>query len=173
MYEDKTLTCRECGNEFVFSASEQEFFAQKGFQNEPSRCPACRAARRAQNAAAARPRFLSSPAEIVPCTAVSASKHSARPGSDSYDFSKAGCRQGSLLFLSLFPRGEHGQPHRARTAVSIRSSSFSAAAWFSPRAKRYAFSFGSVPEGRTTNFSSPDRKNSSTSLFGRPVSSSR
>ena len=49
MYEDKTLTCRECGNEFVFSASEQEFFAQKGFQNEPSRCPACRAARRAQN----------------------------------------------------------------------------------------------------------------------------
>ena len=49
MYEDKTLTCRDCGNEFVFSASEQEFFAQKGFQNEPSRCPACRAARRAQN----------------------------------------------------------------------------------------------------------------------------
>ena len=29
MYEDKTLTCRDCGNEFVFSASEQEFFAQK------------------------------------------------------------------------------------------------------------------------------------------------
>ena len=49
MYEDKTLTCRDCGNEFVFSASEQAFFAAKGFQNEPSRCPACRAARRAQN----------------------------------------------------------------------------------------------------------------------------
>ena len=46
MYQDKTLTCRECGNEFVFTASEQAFYAEKGFQNEPSRCPACRAARR-------------------------------------------------------------------------------------------------------------------------------
>lgn len=47
MYEDKILTCRECGAEFTFSASEQEFYASKGFQNQPSRCPACRAARRA------------------------------------------------------------------------------------------------------------------------------
>ncbi len=46
MYEDKTLKCRDCGNDFVFSASEQQFFADKGFQNEPGRCPACRAARR-------------------------------------------------------------------------------------------------------------------------------
>ena len=46
MYQDKTLTCRECGNEFVFSANEQAFYAEKGFQNEPGRCPACRAARR-------------------------------------------------------------------------------------------------------------------------------
>lgn len=46
MYEDKTLTCRECGAEFVFSASEQEFYAEKGFQNEPGRCPSCRAARK-------------------------------------------------------------------------------------------------------------------------------
>src|SRR3990170_4459205 len=43
---DKTLTCRECGQQFTFTASEQEFFAQKGFTNEPSRCPGCRAARR-------------------------------------------------------------------------------------------------------------------------------
>ncbi len=47
MYEDKVLTCRECGAEFTFTASEQEFYASKGFQNQPSRCPACRAARRA------------------------------------------------------------------------------------------------------------------------------
>ena len=47
MFQDKTLTCRDCGTEFVFSASEQQFFADKGFQNEPSRCPACRSARRA------------------------------------------------------------------------------------------------------------------------------
>ena len=48
MFEDKTLVCRECGAEFVFTASEQQFYADKGFQNEPGRCPACRAARRAQ-----------------------------------------------------------------------------------------------------------------------------
>ena len=47
MYEDKTLTCRDCGAEFAFTASEQDFYAQKGFQNEPSRCPGCRAQRRA------------------------------------------------------------------------------------------------------------------------------
>ena len=46
MFEDKTLICRECGAEFVFTASEQQFYADKGFQNEPGRCPACRAARR-------------------------------------------------------------------------------------------------------------------------------
>jgi len=46
MAEDKTLTCRDCNNEFTFSASEQDFFAEKGFTNEPGRCPACRAARK-------------------------------------------------------------------------------------------------------------------------------
>jgi CxxC-x17-CxxC domain-containing protein len=44
---DKTLTCRDCGQSFLFTAGEQEFFAQKGFTNEPTRCPACRASRKA------------------------------------------------------------------------------------------------------------------------------
>ena len=38
MYEDKTLVCKECGKEFVFTAGEQEFYAERGFQNEPQRC---------------------------------------------------------------------------------------------------------------------------------------
>lgn len=42
MYEDKTLTCKDCGNEFVFTAGEQEFYAEKGFVNEPQRCKECR-----------------------------------------------------------------------------------------------------------------------------------
>ena len=46
MKEDKTLACRECGAEFVFSASEQEFYEQKGFTNEPGRCLSCRKARK-------------------------------------------------------------------------------------------------------------------------------
>ena len=45
MYEDKTLICKDCKQEFVFTAGEQEFYAEKGFVNEPQRCKACRAAR--------------------------------------------------------------------------------------------------------------------------------
>ncbi len=45
-YADKALNCRECRQAFVFSAGEQEFFASRGFTNEPSRCPDCRASRR-------------------------------------------------------------------------------------------------------------------------------
>lgn len=42
MFEDKTLVCRECGKEFVFTAGEQEFYASKGLTNDPKRCKACR-----------------------------------------------------------------------------------------------------------------------------------
>jgi CxxC-x17-CxxC domain-containing protein len=45
-YADKTLTCRDCGEPFTFTVSEQQFFADRGFQNDPSRCPECRSARR-------------------------------------------------------------------------------------------------------------------------------
>lgn len=46
MFEDINLTCRECGNEFVFTEGEQKFFAEKGLQNKPSRCSSCRQARK-------------------------------------------------------------------------------------------------------------------------------
>ena len=46
--QDRTLTCRDCGREFIFTVGEQEFHAQKGFTNDPGRCPDCRAARRAE-----------------------------------------------------------------------------------------------------------------------------
>ncbi len=55
MYQDKTLVCKDCGNEFVFTAGEQEFYAEKGFANEPQRCKACRANRKAGGAASAKP----------------------------------------------------------------------------------------------------------------------
>jgi CxxC-x17-CxxC domain-containing protein len=47
-YADKTLTCRDCGTAFVFTEGEQSFYAQKGFTNEPGRCPECRAVRKGQ-----------------------------------------------------------------------------------------------------------------------------
>ena len=46
-YTDKTLTCRDCGSTFTFTAGEQAFHAEKGFTNNPSRCPECRAQRKA------------------------------------------------------------------------------------------------------------------------------
>jgi ssDNA-binding Zn-finger/Zn-ribbon topoisomerase 1 len=42
--EDRTLKCKDCGNDFVFTAGEQEFYKEKGFENEPQRCPDCRKA---------------------------------------------------------------------------------------------------------------------------------
>jgi len=46
VYNDKTLTCADCSQQFVFTASEQDFYAQRGF-TEPRRCPSCRASRKA------------------------------------------------------------------------------------------------------------------------------
>lgn len=47
-FQDQTLTCKDCGREFVWTASEQEFYASKGFQNAPVRCPEDRAAKKAR-----------------------------------------------------------------------------------------------------------------------------
>ena len=84
MFEDKTLVCKDCGKEFVWTAGEQEFYASRGFENQPSAAsPAAMPARTlpAVSArcstpsapAAARPaRFPSSPARTVRSTAASA-----------------------------------------------------------------------------------------------------
>ena len=44
VFHDRTLTCRDCSDAFVFSSGEQQFFASKGLTNDPQRCPTCRAA---------------------------------------------------------------------------------------------------------------------------------
>ena len=41
-FEDKTLKCKDCGNDFIWTAGEQEFFSKKGFTNKPARCKDCR-----------------------------------------------------------------------------------------------------------------------------------
>lgn len=51
VYADRSLTCRDCSEEFVFSAGEQAFYASKSLVNDPQRCPGCRAAaKRARSA---------------------------------------------------------------------------------------------------------------------------
>jgi len=47
-FQDKSIQCCDCGTTFTFSADEQEFFASKGYVNDPKRCPECREARKAQ-----------------------------------------------------------------------------------------------------------------------------
>ena len=46
--QDKTLTCKDCGTQFVFSVRDQQFYAEKGFENEPQRCRDCRTERKNQ-----------------------------------------------------------------------------------------------------------------------------
>ena len=55
-YQDRILTCRDCGQDFTFSAGEQEFYASRGLTNTPGRCPSCRAARRGGQSSAPRSR---------------------------------------------------------------------------------------------------------------------
>ena len=46
MYQERTLKCKDCDEEFIFTVGEQEFYAEKGFQNDPQRCKNCRTARK-------------------------------------------------------------------------------------------------------------------------------
>ncbi len=46
IFKDITLRCSDCGREFIFTAGEQMFYADKGLLNEPRRCPDCRNRRR-------------------------------------------------------------------------------------------------------------------------------
>lgn len=48
-FTDKKLVCKDCGNEFLFSAGEQAFHAQHGLRNEPRRCAICREMMRMRN----------------------------------------------------------------------------------------------------------------------------
>lgn len=48
-YHDKVLKCSECSAEFIFTAGEQMFFADKGFKNEPKRCKVCKSHRAESN----------------------------------------------------------------------------------------------------------------------------
>jgi CxxC-x17-CxxC domain-containing protein len=54
-FADKTLTCRDCGLNFIFTVGEQEFYAAKQFEHEPSRCAECRAQYRNNRGASAGP----------------------------------------------------------------------------------------------------------------------
>lgn len=85
MFNDKTLTCKDCGSEFVFTASEQEFYAEKGFQNEPGRCPQCRAARKNQGRGGSRGDYGRSQRQMYPAICATCGKETTVPFQPSGD----------------------------------------------------------------------------------------
>ena len=102
MFEDKTLKCVECGSEFVFSASEQEFYAEKGFTNEPKRCP-----HSARNAARKR-KVRSSPPKTVLSTALTASTNADITAEATKNKDSRPVASAAGLFLHLLPEwGRH------------------------------------------------------------------
>jgi CxxC-x17-CxxC domain-containing protein len=79
MYNDKTLICKDCGQEFIFTASEQAFYAEKGFTNEPQRCKACRDARKGNSRTGSRQMYDAVCAECGKPCKVPFEPHSDRP----------------------------------------------------------------------------------------------
>ena len=69
-YQDRILTCSDCGQPFTFSADDQAYHAQKGYTNEPKRCLSCRQARKADrggNSGGARQNMQKFPAVCAQC----------------------------------------------------------------------------------------------------------
>lgn len=67
-YSDRILTCRDCGQDFTFTAGEQAFYASRGLTNDPGRCPSCRAARRSGGGGMSAPRPRQSTGEYYETT---------------------------------------------------------------------------------------------------------
>ena len=68
--EDKTLTCKGCEAEFTFSTRDQQFYAEKGFENEPQRCRDCRAQRKTTRSRSQREVFDATCAQCTIATTV-------------------------------------------------------------------------------------------------------
>jgi len=81
---DKTITCKDCNSTFVFTESEQDFYKEKGFENEPQRCPDCRAAKKKQRGDS-RGGFGNSQREMFPAVCAECGKSTTVPFKPSGD----------------------------------------------------------------------------------------
>ena len=95
-YADKTLTCRDCGTTFTFTSGEQEFYASRGFDNPPGRCPPCRAARKAERGAGASTSSYGS--------SYASTSYAAPPRRELFTTTCAGC--GGEARVPFQPRGD-------------------------------------------------------------------
>jgi CxxC-x17-CxxC domain-containing protein len=76
-YQDRTLTCQDCGQSFTFSADDQAYHAEKGYTNEPKRCPACRTSRRNERGGGGG--YGRSPREMYPAVCAQCGKQTEVP----------------------------------------------------------------------------------------------
>ena len=78
-FTDRTLVCADCGSEFTFTTGEQEFYATKGFTNEPKRCPSCRSVRKQDRGGYGGRGYSSAPRQMYPVTCASCGKETEVP----------------------------------------------------------------------------------------------
>ncbi len=78
-FQDKTLTCADCGASFTFSADEQELFQTRGYVNEPKRCPSCRQAKRVERGGSTSSNFGARRATMFPVTCSQCGKQTEVP----------------------------------------------------------------------------------------------
>ena len=78
-YEDRTLTCQDCGQSFTFSADDQAYHAEKGYSNEPKRCDSCRQARRSERGDGGGGGYSSSRREMHPAVCAQCGKDTQVP----------------------------------------------------------------------------------------------
>ncbi len=78
-FQDKPLKCSDCGADFIFSAGEREFFASKGYTNEPKRCPSCRQARKPERTGSSSSSSYGSPRQMFPAQCAACGKDTEVP----------------------------------------------------------------------------------------------
>jgi CxxC-x17-CxxC domain-containing protein len=78
-FRDKAIQCVQCGAEFVHTASAQAFYKEKGFANEPKRCPACRKARKSQGGGGYSPRGGGGDRQMYPAVCADCGKETQVP----------------------------------------------------------------------------------------------
>lgn len=76
---DKTITCKDCNTDFVFTENEQAFFKEKGFENEPQRCPECRAAKKQQSRGNRRGSYGNNDRQMFPAVCAECGKSTTVP----------------------------------------------------------------------------------------------
>ena len=114
--QDKTLTCSECGLEFVFTEGEQKFYQEKGFTHEPKRCKECRA-RKKDDGRSGRPRTRDSASGSPVSRGVGGSGRGGRSASESFSAVCSAC--GGPARLSFRPSPD--KPVYCRSCYQTRT----------------------------------------------------